>query len=153
MTDEQNRAREAQGDKDFDEAQSGRDQEEIIKLVRGEDRTQPPQPESTWEAIKDFIGKNIAVIVTVIVVASLFVADNILDSERQEAVRDDISAERRILDGQVNTLTSILCLADRVDLLMDIELDGLRLEDLTPEEEAILRDSCRDEDDGDSEGQ
>lgn len=125
---------------------------EPIKLIAGQ--KEEPEQISKPRRVGRFLLDNIAAVVVIIVVASLFIADNVLDSRRQTDIQDEIKTEQDILSG-LNTIVDnqgqgqdrILCLADRTDLLIDIELDGLTTEDLSPAELELLNTSCR-EDEG-----
>lgn len=121
-----------------------------IKIVAGKNGDAHAEL-SRWGKTKKFLKEYVIVIFVIVLLVSYGVIDNVLDNERQENIRGDISSEREILDQAALNLEGILCLADRTDLLIDIELNGLAIEDLSEEEQDLLNTSCRDEAEG-SEG-
>lgn len=96
-------------------------------------------------SISTVLDPKVGMAIVFVLLIGFFILDNHLDSNRSEDVRDDIGAERELLVQAHANLEGILCLADRVDLLLDIELTGRSIEDLSDEEAEILNTSCRDE--------
>lgn len=130
------------------------DTDDPIKIVSGK-KEDVAAPASRWDKIKKFAKDYLIVIFVIILLVSYGVIDNVLDNERQENIRGDISSERVILVEVEGNTDRILCLSDRTDLLIDIELNNLTVEDLSQEEQDLLNTSCRDlneEDQGKDQG-
>jgi len=106
-----------------------------------------------WRGIGFLLRPAVAVAVLYVVLFALFLVEKDFDDERRDVLLEEDKKLEGVITQQGENLEGILCLAQRVDILIDAELTGANsFDDLSPADLEAIQRSCAEQLDNGEDG-